>query len=222
MRDFLLIIFQDLKIIFRQAFNWIIPLVFFIMVISLFALTLSNHPDVLDKIAPVLIWMSALLATIISTGQLFKLEKEEGSLDLLLLDAHSLTAIAACKTFAHWLAYSLPLILISPLLGILLHLAPQTIGVLSLTLLLGTPVLTMIGAIGSALTVGVRSGGILLPILIMPLYIPVLIFGIGTVMAFQHQVAIVGYLAILGAIFLLTCVFAPFFTSVALKIGVNQ
>lgn len=222
MRDLLLFIFQDLKIIYRQAFAWVTPLLFFVIVVSLFSITLGNDPILLKKLAPGIIWIAALLATIISMGQLFRLEMEEGSLDLILLSPKSLTLIASCKIFSHWLAYTFPLVLISPLLGFLVNLSASESEVLFMTLLLGTPFLTMIGAIGSALTIGIRTSGLLLPILIMPFYIPVLIFGTGTVMASSYHLATIGYFAILGALFLFALAFAPFLTGVALRIGVNQ
>jgi heme exporter protein B len=143
-------------------------------------------------------------------------------LDFLLLSHHSLTLLVICKVFSHWLTHCLPLIIISPLLGFLLHLSPQEEYALILTLLLGTPTLCLVGAIGAALVVGIRSHGLLLPILIMPLYVPVLIFATGTMLAANAHQLLNGYFAILGALMLFSFAFAPLLAGIALRIGVNQ
>ena len=206
----------------RQAFSWLTPLLFFIIVVCLFPLALGPDSELLTKIAPGIIWVAALLAILISIGNLFRQDAEQGYLDLLLLSPYPLTLLVLGKILSHWITHCLPLILISPLLGILLNLHPQQEKVLILTLLLGTPVLSLIGAIGAALVTGIRGSGLLLPILIMPLYIPVLIFGTGTILAAGMGQAVSGYLAIMGAILLVSLGFAPFLTGVALRIGVNQ
>lgn len=222
LRNLLTLIRQEIVITYRQAFSWVTPLLFFVIVVCLFPLALGPDSSILEKIAPGIIWVAALLAILLSLSDLFRREMEEGTLDLFLLSPYSLTLLVFCKIFSHWLTHCLPLILISPLLGILLHLRAQEEAVLIITLLLGTPTLILLGAIGSALTVGVRHGGLLLPIVIMPLYIPVLIFGSSAVMATGLQQTISGYLAMMGALMLFTLVFAPLMTGVALRIGVNQ
>lgn len=216
------IILYDIRTTLRQAYSWLTPLLFFIIVVTLFPLAIGPDQSLLQKIAPAIIWVAALLAILLSIGNLFVADAEEGYLDLMLLSSHPLTLIVICKMISHWLTHCLPLILISPLLGFLLHLPPHEEYALLISLLLGTPVLTLLGSIGAALIVGVRQHGLLLPILIMPLYIPVLIFGTGTLVAAANGEALTGYFAILTALMLLSFAFAPLLTSIALRIGVNQ
>jgi heme exporter protein B len=219
---FFLIVCYELKITFRQAFSWLTPLLFFIIVICLFPFALGPGSALLTKIAPGIIWVAALLAIVISINDLFQSEAQAGCLDLWLLSPHPLTLLVFGKICSHWLTHCLPLIIISPMLGFLLHLPAHEEYALIMALLLGTPVLTLLGAIGAALVVGIRSPGLLLPILIMPLYVPVLIFGSGTLLAASLNQPINGYLAMMGVFTLLSLAFAPFLTGVALRIGVNQ
>ncbi len=216
------IIRYDIQATLRQAFAWLTPLLFFVIVVSLFPFAVGPDDVLLAKIAPGVIWIAALLAVLLSIDNLFQNEAQEGYLDLLLLSPHPLTLLVFCKVISHWLLHCLPLILISPLLGFLLHLRPYEEYALIVSLLLGTPVLILLGAIGAALTVGIRSHGLLLPILIMPLYIPVLIFGAGAMTAATALQPLNGYFAILGAILLLSAAFAPLLTGIALRIGVSQ
>lgn len=218
----LTIIRHDILINLRQAFSWLTPLIFFVIVVCLFPLAISPEPNMLRQIAPGIIWVAALLSILLSINHLFREESLTGSLDLLLLSPYSLTLLVLCKIFSHWIVHCLPLILISPLLGFLLNLQPYETFALVVTLLLGTPVLCLLGAIGAALLVGVRSHGLLLPILIMPLYIPVLIFGTGTLIAVTAHQPLNGYIAIMAALTLFSLAFAPFLTAAALRIGVNQ
>ncbi len=213
---------SEIRMNLRQTFSWATPLLFFVMVVCLFPLGLGSDPIALHQSAAAIIWVTALLAILLSLGNIFQSDKEEGFLDLLLLSPHSLTLIVLAKAFSHWLIYCLPLILISPILGFLLHLSPYEVGVLIITLLLGTPVLTLLGAIGAALVIGVRHQGLLLSILIMPFYIPILIFGTGTMLAASTHLVINGYIAVMGALLLMTLAFAPLLTGIALKIGANQ
>jgi heme exporter protein B len=212
----------EIQMTMRQAFSWLTPLLFFVIVVCLFPLALGPDKALLNKVAPGIIWVAALLAILISIGNLFRHDAHDGSLDLLLSSPHPLTLLVICKIASHWITHCLPLIIISPLLGILLELHPQEEIALIITLLLGTPVLSLLGAIGAALTIGVRTHGLLLPILIMPLYIPVLIFGTGAIMAAGTQQPVEAYYAILLAIMLLSLGFAPLFTAMSLRIGVNQ
>jgi heme exporter protein B len=222
MLSLLPIIRYEIQTTLRQAFAWLTPLLFFIIVISLFPFAIGPDIALLAKIAPSIIWVAALLAILLSINQLFQRDAEEGSLDLLLNSPHSLTLLVLCKMIAHWLTHCLPLILISPLLGFLLHLRPYEEYALIVSLLLGTPVLILLGAIGAALIVGIRNHGLLLPILIMPLYIPVLIFGTGTLVTAAAGQPLESYFAIMGALLLISSAFAPWLTSIALRIGVNQ
>lgn len=216
------IIRHEVLVTTRQAYAWLTPLLFFVIVVCLFPLAIGPDPVLLHKISAGIIWVAALLAILLSIGNLFRNDAQEGYLDLLLLSPYPLTVLVACKIFSHWITHCLPLILISPLLGFLLDLTPYEQYALILSLLLGTPVLSLLGAIGAALMVGIRSHGLLLPVLIMPLYIPVLIFGTGTIMAATLHQPLNGYFAIMGAFTLFCLAFAPLLTGVALRIGVNQ
>lgn len=217
-----IIIKHELLTTFRQAFSWVSPLLFFIITVCLFPVALGSDQSLLTKVAPGIIWVAALLSILLSIGNLFRTDADEGHLDLLLLSPYPLPLIVLCKIFSHWLTHCFPLIMISPVLGLLLNLTLQAQYALIVSLLLGTPVLSLLGAIGSALIVGIRGHGLLLPVLIMPLYIPVLIFGSGTIMAATNHQALNGYFAIMGAFTLFSLAFAPLLTSVALRIGVDQ
>lgn len=214
--------YHELLLIFREAFSWITPLLFFIIIVCLFPLALGGDQALLTKAAPGIVWVAALLSILLSISNLFRQDAEEGYLDAMLLSAYPLSLVVLCKIASHWLTHSFPLIIISPLLGGLLNLNSQAEYALVISLLLGTPVLTLLGAIGAALVVGIRGHGLLLPILIMPLYIPVLIFGTGTIMAASNQAPLGGYFAIMGAMMLFTFTFAPFLTGIALRMGVDQ
>lgn len=222
MRALFTIMRHEILLTMRQAYAWITPLIFFVIVVCLFPMALGPDSALLTKVAPGIIWVAALLAILLSIGNLFRHDAQEGYLDLLLLSPHSLTLLVFCKILCHWLTNCLPLVLLSPVLGLLLNLSAHEEFALVMTLLLGTPVLSMLGAIGAALVVGVRGNGLLLPVLIMPLYIPVLIFGTGTIMAASANLPINGYCAILGALSLFCLAFSPLLTGVALRIGVNQ
>lgn len=212
----------EILITMRQAFSWLTPLLFFVMVVCLFPLALGSDPELLNKAAPAIIWIAALLAILMSIGNLFRQDAEDGYLDLLVLCPIPLSFLVFCKITSHWITHCLPLILLSPLLGLLLHLSPYEEYVLIITLLLGTPALSLLGAIGAALVVGIRGHGLLLPILIMPLYIPILIFGTGAMIAASTNMPINVPLAIMGALALLSLASAPFLTGLALRTGVNQ
>jgi heme exporter protein B len=210
----LIILKHDMRLTLRQAFSWLTPLLFFVIVVCLFPLALGPDSALLSKVAPAII--------LLSLGNLFHHDKQEGHLDVLLLSPTPLTLIVLCKIFSHWVTHCLPLICLSPLLGLLLHLNLHEQSTLIITLLLGTPVFSLLGAIGAALTIGIRGHGLLLPILIMPLYIPVLIFGTGALIAAHSNTAEMSYFAIMGALILVSLAFAPLLTSFALRMGANQ
>ncbi len=212
---------HEIKIILRSRFTWITPLVFYIMVVCLFPLAIGHDQTLLANMAPGVIWVAALLATIISMGHVFRNDFDEGYLDLLLVSTYPLSLLALTKITSHWISHGLPLILISPLLGLLLNLNTEELCALIFTLLLGTPVLSLIGAIGAALTVTVRSNGLLLPMLMIPFYIPVLIFGTGIMIMTHNHEPVIAYYAMMGAFVLLSLVFAPLLTGQALKIGAS-
>lgn len=211
----------EIKIMFRSTFTWLTPLVFYVMVVCLFPLAIGHDQELLNSTAPGIIWVAALLATIISMGHLFQNDFEEGYLDLLLVSNYPLSLLVLTKITSHWITHGLPLILISPLLGLLLNLNAAEHCALIFTLLLGTPVLSLIGAIGAALTVAIRGNGFLLPMLIIPFYIPILIFGTGIMIMTHNHEPVLAYYAMMGALVLLSLVFAPLLTGQALKIGAS-
>ncbi len=218
---FALIVKRDLMIAFRHRDDIINPLLFFVIVVSLFPLGIGPESTTLSRIAPGIIWVAALLATLLSLDRLFKSDYADGSLEQMLLSPHPVFILVIAKIFAHWLLTGLPLILIAPLLAVLLHLHESSYGALMLTLLLGTPVLSLLGAIGVALTVGIKKGGVLLSLLVLPLYIPVLIFATSAIDTAAMNLPYNGQLAIIAAIFFASLTLAPFAVSAALKVSTN-
>ncbi|MFG6178753.1 heme exporter protein CcmB [Halomonas sp. THAF12] len=197
------------------------PLVFFALVITLFPIGISPDPTLLATIAPGLLWVAALLAALLSLDGVFRGDFEDGSLEQLLLSPQPLPALALAKVAVHWLLTGLPLALMAPVLGIMLSLPMGSYAVLALSLALGSASLSLIGAIGAALTVGLSRGGVLLSLLVLPLYIPVLIFGAGAVQAAIQGGGVAAHLAILGALLAAALIFAPFAIAAALRISLN-
>jgi heme exporter protein B len=216
-----LIVKRDLMIAFRHRDDIINPLLFFVIVVTLFPLGVGPESTTLSRIAPGIIWVAALLATLLSLDSLFKSDYADGSLEQMLLSPQPIFILVLAKIVAHWLLTGLPLILIAPLLAVLLHLNEQSYGALMLTLLLGTPVLSLLGAIGVALTVGIKKGGVLLSLLVLPLYIPVLIFATSAIDTAAMNLPYNGQLAIIAAIFFASLTLAPFAVSAALKVSTN-
>jgi len=212
---------RDLKLGFRNRGELLNPVFFFILVVSLFPLGVGPSPDTLRTIGPGVIWVSALLATLLSTERLFRSDFDDGTLEHLLLSPHPLPLLVLAKVTAHWLITGLPLILVSPLLGVLMHLSGDAIVVQLLALLLGTPVLSLIGAIGVSLTVALRRGGVLLTLLVLPLYVPILIFGTSAVLAASTGLPSSGQLALIGAMLALALTLSPFATASGLRISVD-
>ena len=210
---------NDLRLALRQRTDILTPLVFFIIVVSLFPLGVSPEMAVLREIAPGVIWVAALLASMLSLGRLFSDDFQDGSLEQMLLLPQPLSVLVLGKVLAHWLVSGVPLVLLSPLLGMQLGLDGDAIALLMLTLLLGTPVLSLIGAVGAALTLGVRGGGVLVSLLVLPLYIPVLIFGTGAVDAAISGMEFDGHLSLLGAFLVLAALSTPLATAAALRIS---
>lgn len=215
------LITQEIKLIIRQPFLWCTPLLFFLIVICLFPLSLGPNTHLLRTIAPGIIWIAALLALLMSLGKLFHDDYEEGCLDLFLLSPYPLSHIVCVKIISHWLIFCLPLIVLSPGLGLLLKLSLRQEYALIISLLLGTPVFCLIGTIGAALTIGLKAHGFLFPILTLPFYIPVLIYGTSVVAAAGLGLPLGGYFAILGALALFTLVLSPWLIMAALRIGVQ-
>lgn len=210
---------RDLLLAFRARGELINPLIFFALVVSLFPLATSPEPGVLRLLAPGIIWVSALLATLLSLDQLFRSDYDDGSLEQLVLSPHPLPVLALTKIFAHWLVTGLPLVVIAPLLGAMLNLPAAALTALALGLLLGTPILSAIGAIGAALTVSLRRGGMLLSLLILPLYVPVLVFASAAVEAAAAGLPARGQLYLLASLMLLSLSFAPIAIAAALRIS---
>jgi heme exporter protein B len=213
------IINRDLTLAMRRRSDVMTTLFFFVIVVSLFPLGIGPELDTLRQIAPGVFWVAALLASMLALEKLFAADFEDGTLEQMLLTPQPVFILVLAKVFAHWLVTGVPLVLLSPLLGLQYDLAAETLGVLLLSLLLGTPALSLIGAIGAALTLGLRGGGVLVSLLVLPLYIPVLIFGAGAVEANVSGLGETGHLLMLGAILLLALVAAPLATSAALRIS---
>jgi len=220
-RAFFAIIRRDVLLAFRRRSEIANPLLFFVLVITLFPLGIGARPQLLQAIAPGIIWVSALLAAMLSLDSLFRSDFDDGSLEQMLLSPHPTSVLVLAKITAHWLVTGLPLLLIAPLLAVFLGMPQAAIGVLLLTLLLGTPVLSLIGAIGVALTVGLRRGGMILSLLVLPLYVPVLIFAGNAVAMANAGLAVAAQIHILIALLLLALVLAPWPAAAALKMSVN-
>ena len=215
------VIARDLKLAMRRQADIISALFFFIIVVSLFPLGIGPEPDLLRQLAPGVLWVAALLATMLSLPRLFADDHRDGTLEQLALSPNPLGLIVTGKVIAHWLVSGLPLALIAPILGIQFDLTGDALWVLTVAILLGTPALSGIGAIGAALTLGVRGGGVLLSLLVLPLYIPVLIFGAGAVDATVSGLGGEGHLSLLVAMTFAAIGFAPWASAAALKIALE-
>ncbi|PSW07570.1 heme exporter protein CcmB [Photobacterium lipolyticum] len=215
------VIRRELLIAFRRQADVFNPLWFFIIVITLFPLGIGPEPGLLARIAPGIVWVAALLAALLSLERLFRDDYVDGSLEQMLLMPTPLAILALAKMIAHWLLTGVPLLVISPLLAILLSLDWATWKAVVLTLLIGTPTLSFLGAIGVALTVGLRKGGVLLSLLILPLYIPVLIFATSAIDAASLGMPYNGQLALMGAMLAGSATLAPFAVAASLRISVN-
>lgn len=216
------IIKRELRIAMRKQAEILNPLWFFLIVITLFPLVVGPDPNLLGKIAGGVAWVAALLSALLSFERLFRDDFIDGSLEQLMLTSQPLALVALAKVIAHWFLTGLPLILLSPAAALLLSLDAHIWWALVLTLLIGTPVLSCIGAIGVALTVGLRKGGVLLSLLVVPLFIPVLIFSASVLDAATLNLPYQGQLAILGAMSVASLTFAPFAVAAALRISLDN
>ncbi|WP_076416810.1 heme exporter protein CcmB [Shewanella sp. UCD-KL12] len=212
---------RDLQIAIRHKGDIFNPLLFFILVVTLFPLAIGPEPKILSRVAPGIIWVAALLASMLSLERLFKADYNDGSLEQMLLSPQPLPLMVLAKVLAHWLLTGVPLILVAPLLAVLLHLESNSYGALMATLALGTPVLSLLGAIGVALTVGLHKGGVLLSLLILPLYIPVLIFATTAIDAAGLNLPYDGHLAIIAAMLVGSLTLAPFAIGASLRVSTN-
>ncbi len=216
------ILTRDLLLAMRRRTDVLTTLFFFVIVVSLFPLGVGTERQVLRILGPGVVWVAALLASMLALERLFAADYEDGTLEQMLLTAQPLPLLVLAKVAAHWLLTGLPLVLIAPLVGMQYQLSETAIGVMMLALLLGTPVLSLIGAIGAALTLGLRGGGILLSLLILPLYIPVLVYGAGAVEVSTVEVADTRpYFMLLSAFLLSTLVLAPLAAAAALRISIE-
>ena len=219
---FAAIVRRDLVLAMRKRSEVANPVLFFILVITLFPLGIGAQPKLLQAIAPGIIWVSALLATMLSLDSLFRSDFDDGSLEQLLLSPYPTSILVLGKITAHWLTTGLPLLLVSPLLAVFLGMPNQALSVLLLTLLLGTPILSLIGAVGVALTVGLRRGGMILSLLVLPLYVPVLIFASNAVEMASGGLPVTAQINILVSMLLMALALAPWPTAAALKMSINS
>jgi heme exporter protein B len=213
---------RDLLLAARNPGEWLNPLMFFLMVAALFPLAVDPDPKFLSKIAGGVIWVAALLATLLSLDALYKTDVDDGTLEQWLASGESLYALALVKALVHWCISGLPLTLMAPLLGLMLHLPDGAYFALIVSLAVGTPVLSLLGAVGAALTAGVRSGGLLLTLLILPLYVPVLIFAASAVYHASIGMDYNGQIGFLGALLALAVCLTPFASAAALKLNLSR
>ncbi|HJV83440.1 heme exporter protein CcmB [Noviherbaspirillum sp.] len=215
------VIRRDLLLAFRRRSDVLTTLFFFIIVASLFPLGVGPEPSLLRTMAPGILWVAALLASMLALGRLFALDYADGTLEQMVLSSEPLTVIVIGKVIAHWLVSGFPLVLLAPVLAIQFDLPTSSVGVLFVTLLLGTPVLSLIGSIGAALTLGVRGGGVLVSLLVLPLYIPVLIFGAGAVGAEASGVGATAHLLLLGGALAGAAALTPWAAAAGLRIALE-
>ena len=217
---YVLLLRRDLLLAFRTRAQTLNPLLFFVLVVSLFPLAAGPERAQLSAMAPAVIWVAALLSALLSLEGMLRADFEDGSLEQLLLSAHSTSALVLGKALAHWLASGAPILVLSPLTIMLFDLPLSALPALLASLALGGPCLSLVGGIGMALTIGLR-GGMLLALLVLPLYVPVLIFGAGAVDAAAQGLPYAGQIATLGALLILSLLLAPLATAAALRISVS-
>jgi len=218
---FAAVVRRDLLLALRRKSEVLTALFFFVIVVSLFPLGIGPEMALLRIIAPGVLWVAALLAAMLSLSRLFAADYADGTLEQMILSPTPLGLLVTGKILAHWLVTGLPLVLVAPLLGLQYDLAPRALGVLMISLLIGTPLLSLIGAIGAALTLGVRGGGVLLSLLTLPLFIPALIFGAGAVEADISGLGATGHLSLLAGLLAVSGFFAPWATTAALKVALE-
>jgi heme exporter protein B len=218
---FFIVLKRDLLLAMRRKSDITSTLFFFVVVVSLFPLAIGPELDILRQIAPGIVWVAALLASMLALDHMFSSDFQDGSLEQLALTPQPLSVLVLAKIVAHWLITGLPLVFIAPILGVQYDLSPDAIAILVFSLLIGTPVLSLIGAIGAALTLGLRGAGVLVSLLVLPLTVPVLIFGAGAVEASISGLGAEGHLSMLAAIFVLSLLLSPLAVSVSLKVSME-
>ena len=216
---FVAVLMRDLRLAWRRRIDSLLPLVFFVVALSLFPLGVGPEPQTLREIAPGVVWVCALLASMLSVNLLFAGDLADGSLEQMLLAPQPALAVAAAKCAVHWLVSGLPLIVASPLVGVLFGMSGPALAALVFGLVLGTPILSLLGALGAALTLGLRSGGMLLILIVLPLATPALIFGAGAVGTVEAGQSAAGHFSLLGALLIATAIGAPLATAAALRIS---
>ncbi|MFZ4062118.1 MAG: heme exporter protein CcmB [Polynucleobacter sp.] len=221
MSALLTIIRRDLLLVMRRKSEVLTALFFFVIVTSLFPLGIGADSALLRKIAPGVLWVAALLSTLLGLQRMFAADYIDGTLEQLALSPKPLVLLVIGKIIAHWLVCGLPLVILAPVIGLQFDLDISSLKVLMLALLLGTPILSLLGSIGAALTLGVRGGSVLMSLLILPLYIPVLIFGAGAVYANSVGLDVTGHFSLLGALFILALAFVPWVSTAAVKIAIE-
>ena len=221
MSALLAVIHRDLLLVFRRKSEVLTALFFFVILTSLFPLGIGADTVLLRKIAPGVIWVAALLSTMLGLQRMFTTDYADGTLEQMALSPTPLVVLVGGKIAAHWLVSGFPLVLLAPVMGIQFDLDAGTLGVFMLALLIGTPILSLVGALGAALTLGVRGGGVLLSLLVVPLYVPVLIFGAGAVYANSVGLDVGGHFSLLAALLVLAVFFAPWATTAAVRIAIE-
>ena len=221
MKPLAALLLRDIRVAVRVGGGALIGVVFFLMVVTLVPFAIGPDLALLARIGPAMLWLGALLATLLGLDRLLATDFEDGSLDLIFMAPIPLELAVATKALAHWLTTSLPVVIAAPLLGILLNVGPEATGAVALTLFAGTPALTFIGVIGAALTVALRRGGLLLPVLVLPLHIPVLIFGVSASKAAAGTTPFGAPFAVLCALTLMSLVIGPVAAAIALRQGLD-
>ena len=212
---------REMRLAFRQRAELIQPLMFFLLVISMFPLGVGPGPDTLQKIGPGVIWVAAILASLLGMERLFRDDFIDGTLEQMVLSGQSLSLIMLIKVFSHWISTIVPLLILSPLLALFLNLTEPMYWALVITLLLGTPLLSLVGAIAVGLTVGIQRGGVLLALLLLPVFVPLLIFATSAVDAASMLLPYNGQLAIIGAMLLLALALSPFAIAFAIRVSLD-
>jgi len=220
-KTFVMIVRRDVMLSMRGGIGSLVAVVFFVIAVTLFPLGVGPEMNLLARIAPGVLWVCALLATMLSLDRLFQADFEDGNLELMALGPLPLELTVLAKVLSYWITTALPLIVVAPVLAIMLNMSGQALGVLIVSLLLGTPVLSLIGSVGAALTVGIRRGGVLMSLLVLPLYVPILIFGVGAVESAVMGLGERSHLLILGAGLLVSLVLSPFASAAALRLALE-
>ena len=215
------VIRRDVLLAARRRGDWLTAQFFFVMVVSMFPLGIGPEPGMLSVIGPGVVWVAALLACLLSLGRLYADDYRDGSLEHMLLAPYPNALLALGKALAHWIINGIPLLLIAPVLGIQFGLPADALLILVLSLAIGTPILSLLGGIGAALTLGLRGGGVLITLLILPLYVPVLIFGAGAVEGAMSGTGSEAHLSLLGAFLVMVLLGSPWITAMALKVSVE-